>query len=175
MNFWKNKRVLVTGGHGFLGSFVVQRLQSQSATVFAPTRAQFDLRRKADIASLYATTAPEVVIHLAASVGGLAANIANPGLFFYDNLKMGMEMLEVGREHGLHKFVQMGSACEYPQESSVPMREDDLWSGLSRKDKRALRHCQKGTARSRTSVSGTVRNAGHSFAFDQSLRTGRRL
>ena len=133
MNFWKNKRVLVTGGHGFLGAFVVERLQSQRATVFAPTRAQFDLRRKADIASLYATTYPDIVIHLAASFGGLAANIANPGLFFYDNLKMGMEMLEVGRQYPLQKFVQMGSACEYPQESAVPMREDCLWAGYPEK------------------------------------------
>jgi GDP-L-fucose synthase len=129
MTFWANKRVLVTGGHGFIGSYVVERLRYLGAKVSAPSRAEFDLLRKADIASIYANTLPQIVIHLAASVGGLPANIANPGLFFYDNLKMGMEMMEVGRHYNLKKFVQMGSACEYPQEAPVPMREEDLWLG----------------------------------------------
>ena len=126
---WTGKRVTVTGGAGFLGSRVVDRLEKVGAQVFVPRSRDFDLVRYSACELVYEVARPEIVIHLAARVGGIGANRANPGKFFYDNLIMGAQMMEVGRIKGLQKFVAVGTVCAYPKFTPVPFREDDLWNG----------------------------------------------
>jgi GDP-L-fucose synthase len=128
--FWPNRRVCVTGGAGFLGSYVTKRLkQAGCETVFVPRSAEFDLRDKAAIKRMYDEARPDIVIHLAAVVGGIGANRENPGRFFYDNLIMGIELIEEARARGIEKFVALGTICSYPKHTSVPFREEDLWNG----------------------------------------------
>ncbi len=130
MNFWQNKRVLVTGGTGFLGKYVVNRLkQEQPAQLVAPGSGEYDLVKEADITRLYEQVRPHIVIHMAARVGGIGANRANPGKFFYDNLIMGVQMMELGRQNGVEKFVALGTICAYPKFTPIPFKEDDLWNG----------------------------------------------
>lgn len=125
-----NKRVLVTGGSGFLGSYVVAGLRARGCNdVFVPARADYDLRDRDAIVRLYADARPDVVIHLAAVVGGIGANRANPGRFFYDNAIMGIELMEQARQHHVEKFVAIGTVCAYPKFASVPFKEDELWNG----------------------------------------------
>jgi GDP-L-fucose synthase len=125
-----DKRIVVTGGAGFLGSHVVEELARQGCRdVFVPRSQQYDLRRPDAIARLYADARPDLVIHLAALVGGIGANRENPGRFFYENLIMGLELMEQGRRHGVEKFVAVGTVCAYPKFTPVPFREEDLWSG----------------------------------------------
>jgi GDP-L-fucose synthase len=128
-SFWSGQRVLVTGGSGFLGSHVVDRLRALGAEPFVPRRPEFDLTRQADVERLYAQAAPQVVIHLAAEVGGLGANRASPGRFFYANAVMGVMMIEEARRAEVRKFVQVGTVCAYPKYTRVPFREEDLWAG----------------------------------------------
>jgi GDP-L-fucose synthase len=124
------RRVMVTGGGGFLGRAVVARLDSVGAAgVFVPRSHDYDLRRRSDIDRALADGRPDVVIHLAAVVGGIGANRENPGRFFYDNAVMGIELIEAGRLAGLEKFVTIGTVCAYPKFTPVPFHEDDLWSG----------------------------------------------
>jgi GDP-L-fucose synthase len=126
----RGARVVVTGGSGFLGRRVVAALDGRGcAAVFAPRRADYDLRDRAQVIRLYADTRPDVVIHLAAVVGGIGANRANPGRFFYDNAVMGIEVLEQARLAGVGKFVGIGTICAYPKLTPVPFREEDLWNG----------------------------------------------
>lgn len=126
----RQKRVLVTGGAGFLGQRVVQALRGRGcAEIGVPRRSEYDLTREVVVARLYREARPEVVIHLAAVVGGIGANRANPGRFFYDNLMMGTLLMEHGRQAGIEKFVAVGTICAYPKLSPLPFREDDLWSG----------------------------------------------
>ena len=124
------RRVVVTGGAGFLGSFVLEALRRREVEhIFVPRSAEFDLRRTADVQRMLDIARPDVIIHLAAVVGGIGANRANPGKYFYDNLAMGMELIEQSREYGLEKFVQIGTICAYPKFTPVPFRESDLWNG----------------------------------------------
>lgn len=124
------KRVLVTGGAGFLGRHVVRALEARGCrSVVVPRRANYDLTREANVERLYGDARPDVVIHLAAVVGGIGANRANPGRFLYDNLVMGAMLMEHARRVGVEKFVGVGTICSYPKFTPVPFREEDLWNG----------------------------------------------
>src|SRR5437868_15131257 len=128
--FWKQRRVVVTGGAGFLGSYVVERLRAAGCqSIEIPRSAEYDLRDRAAIRKLYDAARPDSVIHLAAAVGGIGANRENPGRYFYDNLIMGVELVEEARKRGVDKFVGLGTICSYPKHTPVPFREEDLWIG----------------------------------------------
>jgi GDP-L-fucose synthase len=127
---WSRERVVVTGGAGFLGSFVLEELSRRGAReVFVPRAAEYDLVDMAAVRRLYADAKPTVVIHLAARVGGIGANRDNPGKFFYENLMMGVQLIEVGRQVGLRKLVALGTICAYPKFAPVPFKEEDIWNG----------------------------------------------
>ncbi len=129
-DFWKNKRVIVTGGSGFLGSFVVEKLQQQGAAeVFVPRSQQYDLRDSEAVRRLLAAARPDCIIHLAAHVGGIGANRLHPAEFFYDNLMMGVPLMHQAWQSGVEKFVVVGTVCAYPKFTPVPFKEDDLWNG----------------------------------------------
>ena len=130
MGFWSDKRVLVTGGAGFLGSFVVEKLQERGCkNIFVPKSKDYNLIEMEPVKRLYRDAKPDIVIHLAAVVGGIGANRANPGKFFYDNLMMGVQMMEVGRQVDLKKFVAIGTICAYPKFTPIPFKEENLWNG----------------------------------------------
>jgi GDP-L-fucose synthase len=122
-------RVLVTGGGGFLGSHLVARLTAEGLDPFVARRADYDLTIAADAKRLYADAEPELVIHLAAEVGGIGANRANPGRYWYANLMMGAHVIEQSRIHSVKKTVLLGTICSYPKLAALPFREDDLWDG----------------------------------------------
>lgn len=126
------KRIVVTGGAGFVGNAVMERLRGRGCppeSAIAVRKAEFDLVREADVARLYDTHRPEVVIHLAAVVGGIGANRANPGSFYYENLMMGALLMEHARRRGVEKFVAIGTICAYPKFTPVPFKEEHLWDG----------------------------------------------
>jgi GDP-L-fucose synthase len=125
----QGRKVTVTGGAGFLGSHVVRRLVERGADVFVPRSRDFDLVSGDAVRRLYTEKRPDIVIHLAAQVGGIGANRENPGRFFYENLMMGVQLMEEGRRAGIEKFVGIGTVCAYPKFTPVPFREDDLWNG----------------------------------------------
>src|SRR5256886_3637377 len=129
-DFWRKARVVVTGGHGFLGSHVVESLKHHGANhVLLPASKDYDLRIREAVERMYDDMRPDVMIHLAAVVGGIGANRERPGEFFYDNLMMGVQLMEVGRQHGLEKFIGVGTVCAYPKVTPVPFKEEDLWNG----------------------------------------------
>ena len=123
------QRVTVTGGAGFLGRFVTEKLKARAATVFVPRRRDYNLIEKSDIIRMLDDSRPDLVIHLAAVVGGIGHNQKHPGKFFYDNLMMGVQLIEQSRLHGVKKFVATGTVCAYPKFTPVPFKEDDLWNG----------------------------------------------
>ena len=130
LSFWSGRRVVVTGGAGFLGSHVVERLvQRGCREIVVPRSRECDLRDRDAIIRLYRESRPQLVIHLAAIVGGIGANRASPGKFFYDNAVMGIDLLEYARQFGVEKFVGVGTVCAYPKSTPVPFRESDLWNG----------------------------------------------
>ena len=135
-SYWNNKRVVVTGGSGFLGSFVVEKLKQRGATdIFIPRIENYNLIEKSDIQRLFTDTlngidpANLVIIHLAANVGGIGANREHPAEFFYDNLMMGVELMHQAWKNGVGKFTAIGTVCAYPKFTPVPFKEDDLWIG----------------------------------------------
>jgi len=128
--FWSGRRVMVTGGAGFLGRAVVRRLDAAGAAdVFVPRSADYDLRTRDGIERALADGRPDLVIHLAAVVGGIGANRENPGRFFYENAVMGIQLMEQARLAGVSKYVQIGTVCSYPRFTPIPFHEDDLWNG----------------------------------------------
>jgi GDP-L-fucose synthase len=130
IGFWADKTVLVTGGGGFLGQHVVAKLRADGCErVIAPRKRDYDLREKEQIVRLFEHSQPDMVIHLAAVVGGIGANRLHPGEFFYDNAIMGIELIEHARRMNVRKFVCLGTICAYPKFAPVPFREEDLWNG----------------------------------------------
>lgn len=130
MEFWTDRSVLITGGAGFLGSRVVAKLKERSCrSLFVPRSKEYDLRERDDIQRVIRDAAPDIIIHLAARVGGIGANRAHPADFFYDNLMMGVQLLHEAWRAGVPKFVAIGTVCAYPKHTPVPFHEDDLWLG----------------------------------------------
>ena len=130
MSYFSSRKVLVTGGAGFLGACVVADLQRKGGrSICSPRSKDYDLVDNEAVKRLYRDTNPDIVIHLAAVVGGIGANRENPGSFFYDNLMMGVQMMEQGRRYGIEKFVAIGTICAYPKLTPVPFREENLWNG----------------------------------------------
>jgi GDP-L-fucose synthase len=130
MGFWENRRVVLSGGNGFLGSFVVEKLRTAGCLeIITPHSREYDLREKSEALRLYKDARPDIFIHLAAVVGGIGANRANPGRFFYDNAVMGINAIEAGRIAGVEKFVCAGTICSYPKFTPVPFREESFWNG----------------------------------------------
>tara|TARA_Y100000590_G_scaffold72407_1_gene79494 strand:+ start:2869 stop:3807 length:939 start_codon:yes stop_codon:yes gene_type:complete len=130
MSFWKDKNVIVTGGNGFLGTYVVQKLEARGVqNIFSPRSSQYDLRDGEAIRTMLSEFRPDIVIHLAARVGGIGANMAHPAEFFYDNLMMGVQLLHESWAAGVSKFVGIGTVCAYPADTPLPFKEEDFWMG----------------------------------------------
>jgi len=129
-DFFKNKAVCVTGGSGFLGRHLLKKLQERDCQeIMVPRSKEYDLTRREDIKRMYDEFSPQVVIHLAAVVGGIGANMERPGEFFYKNLVMGVELMHEGMLRGIEKFVAIGTICSYPKFTPVPFKEDNIWDG----------------------------------------------
>jgi len=128
--FWKERKVCVTGGAGFLGSFVLEELKKRGAgEIFVPKMENYNLINMDDVRRMYADARPDIVIHLAANVGGIGANMAHPAEFFYDNLMMGVQLMHEGWKCKIEKFVAIGTVCAYPKFTPLPFKEEDIWDG----------------------------------------------
>jgi len=125
----KNKRILVTGGAGFLGKYVVKELEKKGGNVFVPRKKDYDLVNYDNVKRLMKDSNPDIIIHLAARVGGIGANMKNPVTFFYDNLMMGVQLIDIAKNRGLEKFVAIGTVCAYPNFTKVPFKEEEIWNG----------------------------------------------
>lgn len=129
-DFWSSRRVCVTGGAGFLGSFILEKLKARGARqVFVPLIEEYDLVQPESIHRMLREATPDIILHLAARVGGIGHNLAHPAEFFYDNLMMGSQLMHEAWKAGVEKFVALGTVCAYPKFTPVPFREDDLWNG----------------------------------------------
>ena len=153
--FFENRRVVVTGGAGFLGSYVTDGLKKRKCkNILVPKIEDYDLVKADDIVRMYGDMKPDIVIHLAAVVGGIGANREHPGEFFYKNLMMGVQMIEQGRLRNVEKFVAIGTVCAYPKFTPVPFKEENLWNGypeetnapygLAKKERVLSEHGMKG-------------------------------
>ncbi len=130
LEFWARRRICVTGGAGFLGSYVLDKLKARGAEdVFVPTIEEFNLIEPEDVKRMLRDAAPDIVIHLAANVGGIGANQAHPAEFFYDNLMMGVQLMHQSWKLGVEKFVAIGTVCAYPKFTPIPFSEEDIWDG----------------------------------------------
>jgi GDP-L-fucose synthase len=130
LGYWRDRKVVVTGGAGFLGSFLVEKLRQRGAReVFVPTIQEYDLVKEEAVTRLLNDARPDVIIHLAAFVGGIGANRAHPAEFFYNNLMMGVQLMHQAWKSGVKKFVAIGTVCAYPKFTPIPFREEDLWNG----------------------------------------------
>ena len=130
MNFWNGRKVLVTGGAGFLGSHVVDKLKAlRPKSLAVPRHARYDLMRLDRIEALLKREKPDLLIHIAAVCGGIGANQAEPGRFFFENIIMGAQLMDAARRFGVGKFVQLGTVCAYPKFCPIPFKEEDLWNG----------------------------------------------
>ena len=130
--YFENKRIVITGGAGFLGHHLMDRFAERGVSaeqIHIPLIEDYDLTKESDVIRMYETMRPDIVIHLAAEVGGIGANRENPGRFFYANMAMGLHLIEQARIRGLQKFVQVGTICAYPKFTPVPFKEEDLWNG----------------------------------------------
>jgi len=128
--YWSNKRVCVTGGAGFLGYHLIEKLKARGATnIFIPKIENYNLVEQADVKRMLSDAKPDIIIHLAAHVGGIGANREHPAEFFYDNLMMGVQLIHESWKAGVEKFVAIGTVCAYPKFTPVPFREDDIWNG----------------------------------------------
>jgi GDP-L-fucose synthase len=129
-NFFEDKRIVVTGGAGFLGSYICEKLKNRGCkNILVPKIEDYNLVKLEDIKKMYDDMKPDIVIHLAAVVGGIGANREHPGRFFYENLMMGVQLIEEGRLRNIEKFVAIGTICAYPKFTPVPFKEEDLWNG----------------------------------------------
>jgi GDP-L-fucose synthase len=129
-SFWEGKKITVTGGKGFLGSHLVKKMKERGCkNIMIADLPEYDLRKKEDILKMYEEQNPNIVIHLAAVVGGIGANRENPGKFFYDNAIMGIQLIEYARKSGIEKFVCLGTICAYPKFTPVPFKEENIWNG----------------------------------------------
>ena len=124
------KSVLVTGGAGFLGRHLIEKLIPSENEIFVPRSSNFDLTVRSEVDKIFDVVRPDVVVHLAAKVGGIGANRENPGRFFYDNISMGINLVDASREYGVDRFIHVGTVCSYPKNCPVPFKEDDLWNGF---------------------------------------------
>ena len=130
MNFWKSRRITVTGGKGFLGSYILEKLEQRDCkNIAVADLPEYNLTRLPDIKRMYKEQKPDIVIHLAAVVGGIGANRENPGKFFYENAIMGIQLIHEAYLNQIEKFVALGTICAYPKFTTVPFKEEDLWNG----------------------------------------------
>ncbi|MDP3732390.1 MAG: NAD-dependent epimerase/dehydratase family protein, partial [Candidatus Omnitrophota bacterium] len=126
----RTKRIMVTGGAGFLGTYLAKELKERGCdNIFIPLHKDYDFVQMEAVKKAYQVFTPDIVIHLAGIVGGIGANQENPGKFFYDNLMMGVQLMEMGRQVGVEKFVALGTICAYPKFTPAPFKEEDLWNG----------------------------------------------